>query len=187
MNIFYLDNNPEVCAQMHLDKHVVKMIIEYCQLMSTTHRILDGQEYIDTTANGRKIKRWRMQDEVMENGLMKASHINHPSNVWVRGSQENYKWLCVMWVYLLKEYTHRYDKEHACQKRLEFLVTPPKNISKMPFTEPTPAMPDQYKVPGNSIQSYKNYYIHEKARFARWTKRQPPQWFIEGTTLHANV
>ena len=68
---------------MHCDKHVVKMIIEYAQLMSTAHRILDGKEYIDKTANGRNIKRWRMENERLNSGLMKASHINHPSNVWL--------------------------------------------------------------------------------------------------------
>ena len=74
MNIFYLDKDPKVCAEMHLDKHVVKMIIEYAQLMSTAHRVLDGQPYIDKTANGRSIKRWRLSDG-LENVLMKASLI----------------------------------------------------------------------------------------------------------------
>ena len=45
MNIFYLHKDPEISAKMHCDKHVVKMIIEYAQLMSTAHRILDGDEY----------------------------------------------------------------------------------------------------------------------------------------------
>ena len=105
MNIFYLDRKPQPCAEMHLDKHVVKMIIEYAQLMSTAHRVLDGEEYYDKTANGRKIKRWRMDDVDYENGLMKASHVNHPSGVWVRASEENYKWLDQMWLHLLDEYT----------------------------------------------------------------------------------
>jgi len=78
MNIFYLDRDPRKCAEMHLDKHCVKMIIEYAQLMSTAHRVLDGTEYYDKTANGRKIKRWRLPDE-REARLMKASHMNHPS------------------------------------------------------------------------------------------------------------
>ena len=56
MNIFYLDPDPKVCAEMHNNKHTVKMIIEYAQLMSTAHRVLDGTEYYDKTANGRKIK-----------------------------------------------------------------------------------------------------------------------------------
>ena len=76
-----------MCAEMHLDKHVTKMIIEYGQLMSTAHRLLDGKPYTDKTANGRSIKRWRMEDSKIEESLMKASHINHPSAVWVRSKR----------------------------------------------------------------------------------------------------
>lgn len=164
---------------MHNDKHCVKMIIEYAQLMSTAHRLIDGTPYIDKTANGRSIKRWRMEDIDMENGLMKASHINHPSNVWLRQSKENYKWLLVMWVYLLKEYTYRYGKQHACESRLEFLVEAPKNIPKANFTPPTPAMPDDVKVPNDSIASYRNYYRKNKVHLASWKNRPIPDWYTQ--------
>ena len=43
MNIFVLDRDPKLAAQQHLDKHVVKMILEYAQLLSTAHRMLDGK------------------------------------------------------------------------------------------------------------------------------------------------
>ena len=80
MNIFYLDPDPKTCAQMHCDKHVTKMIIEYSQLMSTAHRVIDGEEYIDNSS-GRKIKRWKLSD-IREDVLYKATHINHPSAIW---------------------------------------------------------------------------------------------------------
>jgi hypothetical protein len=186
MNIFYLSENPKECAEMHCDKHVVKMIIEYAQLMSTAHRILDGQEYIDKTANGRRIKRWRMKDDKIENGLMKASHINHPSAVWTRESKQNYTWLNQLWNYLLLEYTHRYGKQHACEKYREFLYVCPQNIPDKNFTEPTPAMPDEVKILSenssfikkyDSLKSYKNYYILNKRHLASWKKRNPPGWY----------
>ena len=101
MNIFYLDRDPKICAEMHLDKHVVKMIIEYAQLMPTAHRVIDGDEYYDLTANGRKIKRWRLNDN-REQVLMKASHISHPSNIWARQNDSNYTWLYQMWYALCK-------------------------------------------------------------------------------------
>jgi hypothetical protein len=184
VNIFYLHSVPKICAEMHCDKHVVKMIIEYAQLMSTAHRILDGKEYIDLTANGRKIKRWRMEDEQYENGLMKASHINHPSNVWVRWSKQNYNWLNLMWYYLLKEYTHRYNKYHACEKYADFLCVWPKNIPDRYFIEPTPAMPDECKITENSLASYHKYYNEKKARFAKWTNREVPYWFQNKINTH---
>ena len=58
MNIFYLDKDPKTCAEQHLDKHVVKMLIEYAQLMSTAHRVLDGVKYIGKSKTGRKVTRY---------------------------------------------------------------------------------------------------------------------------------
>lgn len=178
MNIFYLDHDVTKCAEYHNDKHTVKMIIEYAQLMSTAHRMLDGEEYYGLTSNNRKIRRWRMNDDDFENGLMKASHINHPSNVWLRSSKENYQWLYQLWVALLDEYTYRYDKIHACQKYNRFLMLTPKNIPNIPFTGPTPAMPDEVKIKNNSLASYRNYYINNKTHLASWKKRPTPEWYI---------
>ena len=93
MNIFYLHKDPEISAKMHCDKHVVKMIIEYAQLMSTAHRILDGDEYEGRTKIGRRIRRWKHPNKNIENTIYKASHINHPSAVWARESVANYIWL----------------------------------------------------------------------------------------------
>jgi hypothetical protein len=177
MNIFYLHNDPRTCAEMHNDKHVVKMILEYGQLMSTAHRFLDGYSYYDKTANGRKIKRWRLDDE-REPVLWKASHIQHPSGIWVRKNGFNYMWLKNLWLELLAEYTHRYGKVHSAERMRRFFVQTPRNISwNSSFTEPTPAMPDQYKVPDDSLQSYKNYYIHGKKHLASWKKRNIPDWY----------
>jgi hypothetical protein len=62
------------------------------------------------------------------------------------------------------EYTRRYGKKHLsidkCFGPLSFL---PPNIPKdKPFTEPPQCMPDEYKVEGDSVQAYWNYYIGEK-------------------------
>ena len=115
MNIFYLDRDVTKCAEYHNDKHVVKMILEYAQLLSTAHRVLDGKEYIDASS-GRKIKRWRLEDTSLEGCLYKATHVNHPSAVWVRQSNNNYNWLVCLFQSLLSEYTHRYGKIHSCDR-----------------------------------------------------------------------
>ena len=154
------------------------MIIEYAQLLSTAHRIRDGQEYYDLTANNRKIKRWRLPDD-REQRLMKASHVNHPSNVWARANHLNYKWLYEMWVHLLDEYTYRYGKVHACARLKDDLAKLPEKIPVgLSETEPTPAMPDDCKITNNSLASYHKYYNEKKTRFARWTKRPAPNWYI---------
>ena len=177
MNIFYLDRDVKTCATYHNDKHVVKMILEYAQLLSTAHRMLDGDEYIDASS-GRRIKRWRLKNESMENILYKASHINHPSAIWVRQSNNNYNWLMCLLQDLLQEYTYRYGKIHATDRLVYWLRKPPANIPVGYFTQPTPAMPDEYKVP-DSVQSYRNYYVGAKKTMARWKKRPIPEWWSD--------
>ena len=189
MNIFYLDPNPKTCAEMHCDKHVVKMIIEYAQLMSTAHRVIDGTEYTDMTANGRRIKRWRLNDG-RESLLYKASHINHPSAIWCRENDQNYYWLYLMWNCLCEEYTYRYGKVHSCARLDPVLKYAPTNIRDGQFFAPTPAMPVDLKVmaenpvPGrkyDSLKSYHKYYIQEKVRFAKWKNRNIPEWFANAS------
>jgi hypothetical protein len=178
MNIFYLDNDPKICAEMHVDKHCVKMILEYAQLLSTAHRYLDGILSTGLSKSGRKQQRYVLSDD-REHILYSATHINHPSAIWVRQSEQNYRWLFTLFCELLDEYTHRYGKLHACERLVTTLGRPPKNIDMdKPFTEPTPAMPDHYKVAGDSIQSYKNYYLGDKTRMFSWKNRSTPSWIV---------
>lgn len=179
MNIFYLDPNTTKCAEYHVDRHCVKMIVEYAQLLSTAHRVLDGVEYVDTSS-GRKIKRWKL-DSSYEPILYKATHINHPSAVWVRQSYKNYMWLRSLLYRLCKEYTYRYGKVHKVESSglYEALSYAPINIKPGVFTEPTQAMPDIYKVVGDSVQSYINYYLGDKQRMFKWKNRDVP-YFVKG-------
>lgn len=177
INIFYLHNDVNQCAKMHVDKHVVKMILEYAQLLSTAHRVLDGVVTVGTSKTGRKQTRYVLPDD-RENVLYSATHINHPSAVWVRQSESNYKWLFSLFQSLMEEYTYRYGKTHACSKLEKCLSSVPKNIAKKPFTQPTPAMPDEYKVSGDSIASYRNYYNGAKTNMFSWKNRYTPEWVV---------
>jgi len=177
MNIFYLDHDTKKCAEMHVDKHCVKMVLEYAQLLSTAHRVLDGTQYTGTTATGRKRIRYSLPDQ-REHTLYVATHINHPSAIWVRKSKKNYEWLYNLFVDLLDEYSYRYCRQHKCSALISPLAEVPKNIPKESFTQPTPAMPDEYKVEGNSIQSYHNYYNGSKRRMFSWKDRIAPDFII---------
>ena len=147
---------------MHLDKHCVKMILEYAQLLSTAHRVLDGDDYADN------------------NNLYKATHINHPSAVWVRNSRENYIWLHNLLTELCSEYTYRYKKIHKVQESglLNKLFMFPFNIPYRSFTEPTPAMPDDCKIANDAIASYRKYYQLYKSHIANWKMRNIPSWYV---------
>lgn len=153
------------------------MILETAQLLSTAHRVLDGTEYIDKTKTGRNVRRWRLSD-ARETVLYSATHINHPSAVWCRVSNNNYTWLFCHFRGLLHEYTYRYGKIHKCEDMVVALMQPPFNMPIGYLTPVTPAMPDEYKVPHNSVASYRNYYKHGKTHLHKWTKREVPEWMV---------
>lgn len=191
MNIFTTNDCPIISAQEMCDKHVVKMIVEYAQLMSTAHRVLDGQEYYDKTKAGRRIKRWLHPDEYLEKILYKASHIKHPSGIWCRTSTGNYTWLYNHFIAACNEYKYRYGKTHLTFTKLaDIFITPPKHLANGPRTEFAVAIsPDQKcrQIPGfeklSPVDKYKQYIIYDKP-FAVWSKRQPPPWL--GTEFIAN-
>jgi hypothetical protein len=148
MNIFYLDDSPYVSATAMTDKHVVKMIVESAQLLSTAHHILDGASAIPN--------------------IYRKTHSNHPSAIWVRESVHNYQWLVNHLQALLTEYAVRYNKQptdHATHKVYMNLRALPKNI---PNTNATPIKcaitNTAHIIQGNPIQSYRNYYLSEKLK-----------------------
>lgn len=176
MNVFYLNENPKKCAKQHCDKHVVKMIIEYAQLMSTAHRMLDGIEYEDKTKNGRRIRRWKVSGAYKEALLYKASHINHPSAIWARQCTGNYRYLYELFCALCDEYTHRYGKIHKTDELLrDVLGAFPQSMEYGEFQEPPQAMPDDVKQK-RSIDAYHKYYQVHKSGFAKWTNRSVPKF-----------
>ena len=159
MNIFFLSYDPYKCAQQTCDKHVVKMIVETAQLLSSAHHVLDGDK--------------------IPPSIYKCTHKNHPSAIWTRSSDIHYSWLWLLLYQLCKEYTFRYGKIHKVEREglLYVLKQLPNNIAiTTHFSAPPPAMPDQYK-DSDVITSYRNYYRGAKRSFARWTNRNIPSWF----------
>ena len=156
------------------------MVVEYAQLLSTAHRIIDGTLSVGLSEAGRKQTRYVLPDE-REHILYRSTHGNHPSAVWVRQSDANYNWLYKLLCELCEEYTYRYGKIHSTERLLETLCFTPNNIPEGPFTEPTPAMDESYKVKNDSLNSYKNYYRQAKKGFASWNgkinSRPIPNWY----------
>ena len=165
------------------------MILEYAQLLCTAHRIIDGDVSFGVSPSGRKKVIYVLADN-RDTVLYSATHINHPSAVWVRQSTQNYMWLAELLEECCKEYTHRYDKVHKVERDglMQALKNQfPTNIPDAPFTGPTPAMPEDVKVLKevhtdryeiDSLASYRNYYIQNKTHLANWKKRDVPEWYI---------
>jgi hypothetical protein len=158
MNIFALDKDPLIAAQMMCDKHVVKMILEGCQMLSTVHSL-------DT-----------VQDNKIT--LYKPCFHNHPCTIWARASKSNYYWLANHTFELTNEYSSRYyGKIHkSTDMAYWFTKNAPSNLPNTICTDFAQAMPEQYKnVDG--VAAYRAYYLGEKAKFAKWKLGNEPMWF----------
>jgi hypothetical protein len=180
MNVFFVDSNPKQAAEWLVDRHVVKMQLEGIQLLSTAHRILDGQEYAGKSISGkRNVKRWRLNDD-REEILYSATHINHPSAIWCRQTSGNYLWLLDHTISIIHEYTYRYGKIHSFfdSELLKTLFNVPKNIRHDKMFSATPAMDKSFIISNDSVTNYRNYYINGKKHLHSW-KNRPKPWWIE--------
>ena len=147
MNIFYLDKCPKRAAQQQCDKHVVKMILESAQMLSTAHH-----------EHGFHAMAYR------------PTHKNHPSTIWARSSMANYRWLYKHFKALSEEYTRRYGRVHLSWVKCgELLKQPPWGVPDTEFTQPPQCMPDEYKR-DCSIAAYRLYYASKADTIdMRWT------------------
>lgn len=155
MNIFVVDECPTLAAKQLCDKHVVKMVLETAQLLSTTLLMYDIE------------------------APYKLAHKNHPCSIWARESEGNFLWLVEHGLSLAAEYTERYDKIHKSQSAIEYCFENAPSFEKFSKQHlKTPhvlCMPDEYKT-NSVVESYRNYYRGSKAEMATW-KQNKPVWF----------
>ena len=155
MNIFVTDQCPIQSARNLPDKHIVKMPLETCQMLSIIysdwyygigqlHKV-DGTPYATKHGAFRK----------------------HPCTQWAAESYWNLSWLISHGMALCDEYTARYGKVHACQPAIaeaitifeaafDFNVDIYKDSLPMTFTR---AMPESIKYDNtiSTITAYKRY------------------------------
>jgi hypothetical protein len=153
MNIFVLDEDPEVAAEMTCDKHVVKMTLESAQILcAVSHMHGISAPY-------------------------RMTHAKHPCVVWTSASLKNWQWVLRNAYALAEQYTKRYSKRHASENVLDWILLNggvPKDGSLTSFVQ---AMPEQYRQ-ADAVAAYRAYYKGEKAQFATWKSpaTQPSWW-----------
>ena len=193
MNIFGLEYDPDPrgfllipdaieSARSQCDKHVVKMICESGQMLSTAHRLLDGFGEMRLSKSGKTLTKYYVHPEIeLELNLYKAVHHKHPCTIWTTESSANYEWHYRHFIALCEEYTYRYGKTHLTERRLrEPLKNLPRNIPEGGLTPFRLAMGSnpECMFPDDPVKSYRMFYQTKQDRFKMtWTKRSVPQWF----------
>lgn len=179
MNIFWLHLDPATCAQMLCDKHVVKMILELCQMLWCAHHQTNSEPmWVHHVPSHLKV--------------FKATHVNHPMCIWVRKSVDNYLWAAHHAIEIGLEYTRRYNKVHKCQDSAMWLFqNPPACDSTSQYSTntvlsqreypfqctPPPLTIDKDCIRPSLVDSYRLFYIEKKSHFATWKNKSPPRWF----------
>ena len=180
MNIFILDDDPIIAAQMLCDKHIPKMIVESAQMLSTAHRMLDGTPERRRSRSGKTMQQYYTFGDKRDDMYYLAVHKYHPCTTWTMQSATNYQWHYEHFNAMSLEYEFRRKKVHATFSKLgTILARSPKNIPDAGLTEFAQAMNHypQCKVTGDAVQAYRNYY-HEAKPFAKWEwGRQAPDWW----------
>lgn len=148
MNIFYTNPNPAICAMEHCDRHMVKMILEYAQMLSTAHHVYGS---------------WTEP-------MYKPTHKNHPSSMWVRESNKHYMWLYCLYSDLLNNFEMKTGRKHASSKLQKILKNVPTGIPYNGFVPPPACVPEHFKT-NNILESYQNCMID---KFTEWQSREKP-------------
>ena len=155
MNIFFTDPSPAQCAKNLDTKRVNKMILESCQMLATAINEHGGE------------------------APYKSTHKNHPSNIWVRESYDNWLWLWKHMVALTWEYKKRRGKIHKSflkfsdsnvkEQALELLGR--KGLTGKPNCAARESLGISYKHVGNIYVAYQ-LYLND-----RWeSDRVEPVW-----------
>ena len=152
MNVFVLDYDPVVAASYLVDKHVVKMVLETAQLLSTAVNLAGVEAPYKTT------------------------HANHPCSLWTRESRQNFNWLVRHGTAIAEEYTRRYGRVHKSESIVRMLSVCSELFPDTSLTPFALAMPDEYKT-NDAVESYHAYYMRAKRHIASWKTNRPP-WFV---------
>lgn len=164
MNVFFLSKNVWLCALLHADSHVIKMIMESVQLLYSVWTIRNsGPPPLlkdCTNKDGEPLKPVRVG----------KGHLNHPCAVWARHKAAHYMWLCRLGKALCVRKREIYGTAHSYEVHIDLLLQsgfpggptpqlPTSNIA----TEGIPpsfdyvalAGPTKYK---NAVKAYRYYY-----------------------------
>ena len=155
MNIFVTSFCPKESAIALPDRHITKMPLEACQMIS----IVASKWYHNYGTLPKK-------DETPYS-TEKGAFRKHPCTIWSAKSVHNAQWLIQHGIELCKEYQVRYNKVHSCYKTLLCAeeLFPSGDCNEV--TSFVRAMPDEFKYDEtiDTFTAYKRYI-----NFKPWVK-----------------
>lgn len=144
---------------------MVKMALEYTQLLSTAYYL---------------------HDQVPPSGY-RATHKAHPCAIWTAQSPRHWRAVVTLAFDVLREYTRRFARTHKCYYKVTAMLRKPPRFGKPPAFKPTTVfadvayfrdvplcMPTQFHHP-RAAYAYHQYYLHKLRtvpKCRRWNKQE---------------
>ena len=149
MNIFVLDEDPVIAAQM---------------MASALRRHGATDEQMPFRKDGKS--------------RYKGGYKNHPCTRWAGDSRDNFKWLARHAQALLTEYSNRFDKVHACNGPIHIMSCKDYIIPEGGLMHFAQAMPDEYK-DVDAVKAYRAYYKSkvDSPGGVHYRHTSPPDWW----------
>lgn len=154
MNVFACHSDPTIAATWLADQHVVKMVTETAQILSTALRARGSNDWV----------------------LYRPTHTHHPCVVAAVENPLYFDWAAKHGVALSLEYTARFGKTHKAEVvvRRALDLNPPLNITVLPAASPL-AMPEEFRSEDVPL----SYQLYLAAKYAAWRdkgKLSAPRW-----------
>lgn len=158
MNLFWLR------AALLADPHVVKMPLEYAQLLSNAYYTYGQQSPCG----------------------YRETHARHPCSIWVAQSRQHWDAVVQLAFGVLREYTRRFSRVHACWYKIAHMVRSPPRFDKAPptfksgtargqldsFNDVPLCMPEEFMHESAAV-AYHRYYLFKLRtvpRCSRWNR-----------------
>lgn len=153
MNMYWLDDDLELNARYHCNAHF-KLILETAQMLCNISRKFG---HIPP---------------------YKVSHQNHPCQLWIEESFQNWLWARNYAIALDKERMWR-RQSNVPHKSIEVIKSLPipdlldKGIT--PFYQ---GVPKDLRAPDNPSKAYRDFFCRDRLYLAEWGRRGAPDWFL---------
>ena len=183
MNRFILAADPQDIPELMCDQHVIKMITEEGQMLSSAIR-----QHMPNFAS--------QHDAGLFNTSPNSGYSRHPCTRWAADNKANFEWAIDLFFHMSVEYTCRFGTEHGTQTRLGGLLLLAITCDEYGVSFPDGKLTSHPQCFGSlqqacettewwPVQAYRTYYRHKQSTFKkpmRWTSQSQPSFMYEVST-----
>ena len=168
MNLFLLSVSPRRAVRLYGQRHVIKMVLEACQLMNNVYHIHECS---------------------IKPCTYRPTHMRHPWSIWASRRKRNFIILGAFAIAMCVEFRRRRGKPHKCEQQIISMIeTPPvynkalrpkyavtTRMGKVGKVRVPLCMPETFHTK-HAVQAYRKYYVHKMTELAHrdgWKKDYP--------------